>query len=375
MSVVRPRAQILINGQPLPSARNADGSLATGLVSATVETTNYARGDTFDATIAYQNMQPAPPWSDPPTGTTQVEATIQIGMLEPGASEGLANPSTMIVGLIDHVSIDPIAGLIQVTGRDYSSLLLDLRVTNGWQNETSGEVVSKLATQAGLSANIQSRGGLTGQYYQIGHKRSALTAQHRFANAWDLVQFLARTEGCDAYVTNKTLNFVPALSDSSPAVPVTMQRDANGHPILNVWDLKLERDLLMAKGVLVQVVSWNSKLRRTVTGQWPLKGTSATGASNKGQLYSFKRPNLTADQAQKIAHEYYNQVVAHQRTVRFEIPMDLALTPRQPVNVYGTGTSFDGVQRIDAISRTLSVDDVTQAVTLRNRDVTEDVEQ
>ena len=378
MTTVVPRIRCLINGQDL-TTRKPDGSLSVGLRGSMVTQTNYARGDSFSASIVFPNTGAPPTWADPAAGVTQVEATLQAAFLQPGqTSVPDSGWTTQIVGLIDHVAIDPINGTIEISGRDYSSLLIDLQVQEGWLNQTSGEVVTLLAQQAGLTANVQDQGSLTGQYYQIGHKRSALAAGHRFTTAWEVIRYLANVEGCDAWVSGKTLNFVPSLADTTPPVPIMLTRSAAGLPISPAMTTRLERDLLMAKGIVVLVVSWESKSRLAHKSYWSLKGGSSTGSSSaatQGNLYTFKFPGLNADAAEKKAKELYDQIVAHQRTVTFDMPLDLTLSPRQAVMVGGTGTSFDGKQRVDSVEREINFGAAHQSVVLRNRDVTEDARQ
>ena len=146
--------------------------------------------------------------------------------------------TTLITGLIDHVALDPIAGTASISGRDYSSLLIDLQVQEGWLNQRSGEVVTQLAQTASLTANVQDQGGITGQYYQIGHKRSALAAGHKFTTAWEVIRYLADLEGCDAYMTGKTLNFVAQLSNTAPTFPIGLTRSGSGNPILPAMTLR-----------------------------------------------------------------------------------------------------------------------------------------
>ena len=378
MSVVAPRIRCLINGQDI-TTRTPNGSLQIGCVELFVTTTNYGRGDSFSATIVCPNTGAPPAWADPAAGITQVEATLQAALLPQGASSITDSAwNTLIVGLIDHVALDPIAGKIEIAGRDYSSLLIDLQVQEGWLNQRSGEVVALLAQNAGLTANVQDQGGITGQYYQIGHKRSALAAGHRFTTAWQVIRYLADVEGCDAYVTGKTLNFVPQLSNTAAAFSVALTRSGSGLPTLPAMSLRLERDLLMAKGVVVQVISWESRARRAHKSFWSAKGGSATEAASaetQGTLYTYKFPGLTADAAEQKAQELYGQIVAHQRTATLEIPLEFALTARQAVAISGTGTNWDGQQRVDSLTREIGWDAAHETIVLRNRDVTEEAGQ
>ena len=362
-----PRCRVLINGAVIETDTTGTEDLST-------TETNYAAGDSFTATIGYPNTQAVPSWADPPNGTQVVEATCQISV------DAGQTWSTRVTGPIDHIGIDPVAGSIEIAGKDYSSVLMDLRIQEGWLNQRSGEVVASLAQMAGLQANVQDQGSLTGQYYQIGHKRSALLDNHKFGSAWDVIRYLANVEGCDAYMTGKTLNFVPSLADTSNAYAYQFQRGA-AFPTFNGDTLRLERDLVLAKGLVVQVISWEPRQKTATSVFWSSRGPVAAGsysANQKGQLYVFRLPGLSKDAAGARAKQLYDQIVAHQRVVTIGMPLDLTLSPRQPVTLTGTGTSFDTSGkplRIDSIVRRVSFSGVDQTVVMRNRDVTEDAGQ
>jgi hypothetical protein len=365
----RPRLRFMVNGVAI-----------TGAKSAEVTQTNYAQGSTWHATVAIDLSKPLQtPWWDPTAvPVPDIDFIMQFGLLPAGAAEGALSWQNLIQGLVDEVRFDPIRGLLDISGRDYLAKLLDTRITEAWLNKTSGEVLALLIQAAGLTADVQIIGSVTGQYYQIAHVRSALTASHRFNNAFDLARFLCNAEGCDMWADGKTIRVRKSLSDTSSPFLITYQAPgAQAYATLAGIRLDLERNLLIAKGTVVRVLSWDSRQKKTVDKRWPATGSSGTTGTNAaasgGTLHTFKRPNLTADQATALAHQLYDQIVAHQRTVTYEMPGEFALTPRQPVRLSGTGTTWDGALRIDSITRSLDVEGgFRQSLTLRNRDVTED---
>ena len=134
----------------------------------------------------------------------------------------------------------------------------------------------------------------------------------------------------------------------------------------------------MAKGVVVQVLSWESRTRQAHKSFWSSKGGSSTGVSSantQGTLYTFKFPGLTADAAEQKAKSLYDQIIAHQRTATVEIPLEFGLTPRQAVQISGTGTGWDGKQRIDSLTREIGWNAARETIVLRNRDVTDEAGQ
>ena len=68
-------------------------------------------------------------------------------------------------------------------------------------------------------------------------------------------------------------------------------------------------------------------------------------------------PNLTADQALKLAQNKLAELAMHERVVEFVMPADLLLTPIGQLLVAGTGTDFDQTYHIDFVESHLSLND------------------
>ncbi len=355
-SLARPRAQILIAGTVQP-----------GLVSCEINSNNFGRGDTFSAQIA-------PPlrasWFDP-TATAPLDAQIQIGFLPPGAVEGaVSSLPLMIQGGIDTTRWDPIRRTLTIEGRDYSSKLIDYRATvDAFLNNTSSEVVQKLVTAANgtnkiqLTASVSSTSTPIGQYFQIEHKRAGAISHSRETTAWDLMMRLARIESYDLYVIGTTVYFQPQLSDTTtPAqLPIGLTGSVPTAPVMTI---NLERLAGLTKGIQVEVHSWDSRQRKAYVGLWPPKQSNNPDT----QKYAFMRPHLLQADCDKTAKALYAEILAHQRTVTYEMPGDTTLTPRQRVQLTGTSTSWDATYRVDSVVRRFGLDGFTQSVTLRNRD-------
>ena len=79
------------------------------------------------------------------------------------------------------------------------------------------------------------------------------------------------------------------------------------------------------------------------------------------------RPNLTPDQALQLAQSVLADYSRHERVVTLAMPGELAITPRTPLALSGTGTDFDQTYFIAEIERAVSFErGFTQRIRARN---------
>jgi phage protein D len=346
----QPRALIMYNGQPL-----------AGVKSATITNNNYYQCDYFSATLAV-NAGPAGWYDvDPPM-------VLEIKLSLDGTSW-----TSLIVGEVDSQKIDLLNGTIVLEGRDLSSRLIETKTQQAYLNQTSSEVAATLAANHGMQTNIAQTTTLVGRYYQQDHSNITLDQFHKTTTEWDLLTYLARQEGFDVYMTGNTLNFQPSVPPNSnpfvlnwtPPTPVAR---------LNAINLRMERSLTMAKDIVVQVKSWNSrqarsfiKTARAVGGKSSSASSSANGKASTAQTYVIVRPNLTEDQAQQLATRTAIAQTLHERILSVDMPGELTLTPRNMVALQGTGTSFDQSYFVASIDRHIAFDSgFTQSLRLKN---------
>lgn len=81
-------------------------------------------------------------------------------------------------------------------------------------------------------------------------------------------------------------------------------------------------------------------------------------------------PNLTPDEALKLAQRRLAELTRHERVITAEMPGELSLMPRMQVLLDGSATGFDQVYWIDEVDRHLHVaGGFTQVVRARNATV------
>jgi len=324
-----PRLQVIANGQ-----------IVTGAMEAEVISNNYYAADRFSASIVLG----IDPWAEAPFWASESDILLDVQF----SLDGGASFTSLVQGAVDRVSIDPTFGLVHLDGRDLTASLIETRTQETFANRTASEIATILAGRHNLMPRVSPTTTPVGRYYQSEHDRITLDQFSRATTEWDLLVFLARHEGFDAFVQGQALYFQPATQAADLAV--SLRPD-------DVIDLKLERSLTLARDIEVVVKSWNSRQNNAFIQSARALCRSGTGQSNGSpQRYVFVQPNLTPDDALKLAQRKLAELTRHERTIRISMPGELALSPRSLIALEGTGTDFDQTYYIDVIERRLRQD-------------------
>ena len=275
------------------------------------------------------------------------EPAIAASLLQPGTvldlQCDLGGPTvSLIQGEADSISIDVLNGALEIHGRDLTARFLDARTQETFTNQTSSEIAQTLAGRRGLGANITPTSTLAGRYYEAEHNRITLGQFSRSVTEWDLLTFLAAREGFEVFVADGALTFGPA-DTAAPAVNLT--------PDMCV-SLRLEHALTLARDIEVTVKSWNTRQQSAFTQTARAKANGA--GSSSPQKILVVRPNLYPADALQLAQRILADLSAHERVVHAELPGELTLTPRTPVQFSGTGTDFDQIYHVAEIDRHFS---------------------
>lgn len=359
-TVRQARLRVLLAGEVIP-----------GAISADVTTNNWYQPDRFSLAFAL-NADPARGlawWSD----QQNVQLDTQVSL------NGGASWASLVVGNIDAVSLNPIHGLLEVEGRDLSSVLHEARTQEAFQNRTASEIATILAGRHGLTADVDATTTLVSRWFAEDHDHITLGEFSRTTTEWDFLTYLAQREGMDCYVTGTTLHFkqpVPATG----AAWLAHWQPAGGNAVQqgNVTSLKMARSLTLAKDIEVWVRSWNAKQARSFTKKAKAIGAKSGSAQpaksnnviqSATQRYVYVIPNLSEDDAQKRANALLADLSKHERSIVFDAPGDPALTPRTMVQLSGTGTQFDQAYFVDSIGWHVSFDQgFTMTVAAKNHD-------
>lgn len=312
-----------------------------------MEVTNntYYSPDHFEVTLPVSSL-PAGLQRADLADAADLEVEVRISL------DGSAGTS-MIIGRVDDIEDSLLAGEIKLMGRDHTADFIETKTTEKFQNQTASQIVTTLAGRHGLTPDVTATTTKSGRYYEIDHDR--LTDE---STEWDLLTYLAQKEGFDVWVTGRTVHFHPSdQAAGDPIVltykPATPQNVAEGDFI----DVKMRRSLTLASDVTVIVYSWNHKQKKAF--KVTAKAAKAKGKQPNGkpQVYTYRIPGLTKDQALAEAQRRAEEITRHERVIEVARPGDVTTTARDQLQLRGTGTSFDQVYWIDEIIRRLSIEE------------------
>jgi len=302
-------------------------------------------------------------------GTNPIQAQIFAGFPGNPDKYGTSDLQQLITGNVDNIQFDPVRRVVEMSGRDYTSLLIDAKTFDRWTNQTASEIATTLAKRHGLTPQVTATTGAVGKIYEIDkiHDRHGSTE-------WELLTWLAGIYDFVVYVQGMTLFFGPK-PDPQTATPYALQwknPDALTTTTFqgNVLDMSFSRTLTVGKGVVVQVHSYNHKQKEGFTVTYPqtkAKGIKPGSATAPEQVYSYIIANLTQEDAQQRATQIYNDIIRHELKMSAELPGDNILTPNTMVSVSGTQTPFDTMYYVESVSRRMSIDSgYTMAVRGKN---------
>lgn len=256
-----------------------------------------------------------------------------------------------IIGQLDQIDMDMLAGTISLTGRDLSAQLIDAKTAEKFQNQTASDIAATLAARHGLTADVAPTQAKVGTYYELDHV--SLTHDE---SEWDLLIYLAQREGYDVWVSGTTLNFQPAVDpQKAKPYPLIWSGGDGQQKFANATRLTLSRSQTLAKDVIVIVHSWNQKQQRgfSVTAK-RTQAAKNQRRGGEGQTYNFTVPNLDHQAAQDYANQKLAEITRQERVITFDAPGTDALTIRTPIMLTGTGTAFDQTYFPDTITRRMS---------------------
>ncbi len=330
----------------------ADGAPIRGAFAAQVTSTNHYGADRFRVSLALS--------ADPAMGAAFWSATGDVSIEIQAAVDGTA--ASLIQGLVDRVDIDPIHGVAHLAGRDRTAALIEARTQETFANQTSSEIAVLLAGRHGLAASVTPTTTPVGRYWQLEHDRITLNQFSRATTEWDLLIGLAGREGFDVWVSGSVLYFNPPAI--VPVIGAVLRPTWTLNGPATVTDLRLERSLTLARDIVVEVKSWNSRMARNF--QQTVQATRGGGSTGAAQRYVYVVPDLTPDAALQLAQQRLRELTLHERVVNAEMPGDVTLDPRDMVRVEGTGGAFDQDYFVDTIERSIDPRGFRQNVRARN---------
>lgn len=344
----QPRGLVKVNGEVVP-----------GWIEFEVDNNVFFHADTFRCTFAVSAL---PAEYGPMWWASQSTIYLELFAGFPSDADNFtaADLDSFIYGRVDEITYDPAGTTIEVTGRDLTAAFIDARTYEQFVNRTASEIAAELAARHGMYAVITHTKTKAGTYYELENRRIPFDRTE-----WDLLTWLAHEEGFVVYVKGQQLFFEPppeanatryALRWSAPTLD-----GAQPTPAFNGMRLTCSRNLTLANDIVVFVRSWNTKQKKGFTVKAQATHTKkAIGhgdqqAAGPAQSYSFVRPGLTKEQAQKVANAKLAELSAHEMKISAELPADNLLAMSMLIDLSGTGTAYDQTYYPDSIVRSMSV--------------------
>jgi phage protein D len=341
----QPRGAVKLNGEMVP-----------GWISFEVENNATRSADTFRIVCAVSQLSAK---HNAAWFSAQKSLMVEIFAGFPADPQHFtpADLDCLIVGHADEVDFDLVESTIELCGRDLTALLIDTKTSEHFKEKKSSDVAMLLAQRRKLTPVVTPTRNVIGKYYK--YDRVTLAQEQ---SEWEILSYLANVEDFQVYVKGQALHFEPRPEKQTDPYLMTWKAAGieRGFPVANVIRLQCTRNLTIAKGVSVEVRSWNvGKGGQPVVATFPkaAKATAPGQASARTQVYHRFFPHLTHAEAQQRAQNIYRQIIAHEMRMEACLPADNRLDCTKTLQVCGTGTKFDQLYYPESVTRTLSMDE------------------
>jgi phage protein D len=330
-----PRSLVKVNGQVLP-----------GWIEWEVNNNTHRQADTFRVCYACGNL-PAAQNAKWLISQTAIQVQIFVGFPPDPVKFSASQLQSIILGDCDALNFDPVQNIIELSGRDMASEMIDTKTSEKFVNQKASDIAKTIASRHGLTPDVDDTGSPDGTYYEIDHARL-----NNAQTEWDLLCELADNQGYNVWVDGMTLHF--KQQDESSMGTYVIQwippGEMNASPQANVMSLKFMRNnMISQKNISVKVNSWNIKQKAKLTGS--ATSTKSSSDDNWSLNYEYNEPGLTQDQADTRAKERLKGIIRNEMCLNADLPGDNILNTRVLIQVTGTGTPFDQTYWPVSVSR------------------------
>lgn len=305
-------------------------------------------------------------------GQDMLEIEIYAGIPADVLHFGTSDLELLIAGKVDNLPHEMVSDVITLTGRDYTAELIDTKTSNKWPEHRASTIAKYLAGLHGLTTKyVVETKSKSGTMYAHDHAKLQMDMSQ-----WDLLAWLAHAEGFQVYVQGKDLHFEPK-PDSPPVYPMAWA-DATADTLKSFdgTSLTFERNLTLAKDVIVHVKSWNQKQKKpfikTAKSKRNRDKTARGYRIGTPQEFTYSIPNLTPEKALQRAQAILMDITKHQVGMTAAgIPAvgPSVLTPQHVIQVSGTG-AYDQDYMPVSITRKMSMQEgYTMDIVSKNHDV------
>ncbi len=284
-------------------------------------------------------------------GQTEVLVDVYVGSPPDPRAYTSDDLTLVMTARCDQLNLDVGSMTVRLCGRDLTSLLIDNKTTQKWQNLTSSEIATIIAQLWGFEYSIMGTTTPVGNFYTTDHVKLAKADTY-----WNVLTYLAQREGFQVFVLGRVLYFGTYGSQSGTA-PYLIQVDTSGaYPTSNAEELNFAHDLTLAQDISVTVRSYHGMLGAAFSGTATASKTAKkieqdARVAQALQHYDFVVPGLTQPQCVLKANQILGDLSTHELKMSARLPMDTLLYPWVQVKVAGTGTMLDALYVPSSVRR------------------------
>ena len=322
MTLRQPRANLIVNGQTLLCAEIE------------VEMSRDQKSDCFRAKVP---MDKLPAGMDANWWSTAANISVQV-MVDAGQGA-----TKIFDGQADEVEHDFSECVLDISGRDKSSKLIDNKASSKFLNKKPHEIVQQIAGDAGIDADVDAVTDKAGKLFQIDYN----AIQHRLSG-WSMILQLADLHGRVAYMTAGKLYFKDP-AEKLPTLKIVYSPPTSGTAASsNAIRIRARRSITLGRPVKHTVHSWNHK-------QAALNEGTYTEPGDGDELeWHHHHPGLSKDQATRRAKDHCDRTTRHEFGITIDMPGDPTVTPRFMLDLSGTGTAYDQQHELTHVRHRMS---------------------
>lgn len=316
MAVTQPRVYVQVGGAQLSP------------IECSVFLSLHQSADTFYFKVPLDNEEGLDEnfWLDTAPITVTIAATND---------QNAGGLTTMLIGQADAPDVDFALRSVMVRGRDLTAALTDQATSQQFLNQSNQQIITGLASQAGLTVNFAGTTDKAGLQFDQDYTEISDNDA-----AWNMIVSCAKRLGCIAFVKGTVLYIQPLDNPPSSFYKVNYQRPtADEIASGDFVTLNCTRNLNLAKDASIEIKGKRHKQGDVLTSKFESKGKNTSTAKI---LYQFRGANPTKEQQDRIAQNHLKETLSHERGVNLtNLPGDVRVTPLSGLSLTGTGTAAD----------------------------------
>ncbi|MED1663466.1 hypothetical protein [Brevibacillus laterosporus] len=323
-----PIVKITVNGKPVPH-----------WLSFRVELNGLGSVDNYEITLPWEVTEKSPdhellysgPSKSSPLTTGPAIVSIEVGF------EGEGSLQKLIEGDMDY----PIwnfaeSETVTITGRSYGARAFDFKESIKMQNMTASAAFKKIAAQHNLKPVVPvATDTFIGEYIGEDHANAKREVSH-----WDFILYMAQNEGFTTHVRGTEWYFGPREK-----LPNYMK-----DPVIFTWGhnikpgLQIERAPKASRNLIIEIVSWipgraKKRGKGNLKGQRIVEKASFAGSSSgEKKTLRYYYPNVTRDQAQRLARKKLEELSKTQVFGSFQTDWFPDVQIDRRISLRGVGT-------------------------------------